>query len=239
LDIIHKKLLTTLEGPKEKATKLNDIKPSNKVGSPGRPVVSSAFQTSRTPSPRLSPAPNARGDNSRLLNSKGDNSDRQASPTGAVVSSDPFIGESSNNNFSPRMSPRVVSPRRGQDISLNLRNVSQARDHKSKSFRERPTPRQGWAEVKSSPRQPVQRGRAQVVTNSGLDRFKSRFHEAKKEHKQYPLSLVGSDQKQAYFDSDQFDSDYDSKQSSARSILAPKSPDRYNAYPRKNVQFDI
>ncbi|XP_045157939.1 spermatogenesis-associated protein 1-like isoform X4 [Mercenaria mercenaria] len=30
LDIIHKKLLTTLEGPKEKATKLNDIKPSNK-----------------------------------------------------------------------------------------------------------------------------------------------------------------------------------------------------------------
>ncbi|XP_060568786.1 uncharacterized protein LOC132727355 isoform X2 [Ruditapes philippinarum] len=239
LDIIHKKLLTTLEGPKEKATKLNDIKPSNKVGSPGRPVVSSAFQTSRTPSPRLSPTPKARGDNSRLLNSKGDNSDRQASPTGAVVSSDPFIGESSNNNFSPRMSPRVVSPRRGQDISLNLRNVSLARDPKSQSFRERPTPRQGWAEVNSSPRQPVQRGRAQVVTNSGLDRFKSRFHQAKKEHKQYPLSLVGSDQKQAYFDSDQFDSDYDSKQSSARSILAPKSPDRYNAYPRKNVQFDI
>ncbi|XP_045157946.1 spermatogenesis-associated protein 1-like isoform X11 [Mercenaria mercenaria] len=31
LDIIHKKLLTTLEGPKEKATKLNDIKPSNKL----------------------------------------------------------------------------------------------------------------------------------------------------------------------------------------------------------------
>ena len=34
LDIIHKKLLTTLEGPKEKATKLQEIKPaSNKVGS--------------------------------------------------------------------------------------------------------------------------------------------------------------------------------------------------------------
>ena len=33
LDIIHKKLLTTLEGPKEKATKLQEIKPSsNKVG---------------------------------------------------------------------------------------------------------------------------------------------------------------------------------------------------------------
>ncbi|XP_052774896.1 spermatogenesis-associated protein 1-like isoform X2 [Mya arenaria] len=30
LDIIHKRLLTTLEGPKEKATKLNDIKPGSK-----------------------------------------------------------------------------------------------------------------------------------------------------------------------------------------------------------------
>ncbi|XP_060554014.1 spermatogenesis-associated protein 1-like isoform X2 [Ruditapes philippinarum] len=47
LDIIHKKLLTTLEGPKEKATKLNDIKPSNKVGSPGRPVNNFKIQATR------------------------------------------------------------------------------------------------------------------------------------------------------------------------------------------------
>lgn len=47
LDIIHKKLLTTLEGPREKATKLNDIKPSNKVGSPGRPVNNFKIQATR------------------------------------------------------------------------------------------------------------------------------------------------------------------------------------------------
>ncbi|XP_052273459.1 uncharacterized protein LOC127873620 isoform X3 [Dreissena polymorpha] len=38
LDIIHKRLLATLEGPKEKATKLNDLKSPGKVGSPGRPL---------------------------------------------------------------------------------------------------------------------------------------------------------------------------------------------------------
>lgn len=44
LDIIHKKLLSTLEGPKEKATQLKDIKPSNKVGLTTR-TVSQAYGT--------------------------------------------------------------------------------------------------------------------------------------------------------------------------------------------------
>ncbi|XP_052774899.1 spermatogenesis-associated protein 1-like isoform X5 [Mya arenaria] len=47
LDIIHKRLLTTLEGPKEKATKLNDIKPGSKVGSPSRPLNSFKVQATR------------------------------------------------------------------------------------------------------------------------------------------------------------------------------------------------
>ncbi|KAL4236525.1 spermatogenesis-associated C-terminus [Mactra antiquata] len=47
LDIIHKKLLTTLEGPKEKATKLNELKPANKVGSPGRPLNNFKIQATR------------------------------------------------------------------------------------------------------------------------------------------------------------------------------------------------
>lgn len=236
MDIIHKKLLTTLEGPKEKATKLNDIKPSNKVGSPGRPVVSLAFQNSRTPSPQLSPAPNARGDNSRLHDMKEGYSSRQASPTREIVSPEFFNGKS---NDSPRMSPRATSPKRSQSNYPNLRNNPNLRGSNSQNFHERPAVRQGWTEVKNSPRQSVHKGRAQVVTNSGLDRFKSRFHQAKKEQRQYPINLVGSDQKQAYFDSDQFDSDYDSKNSSARSILATKNLDQYTGSTRKNVQFDV
>lgn len=225
-----------MEGPREKATKLNDIKPSNKVGSPGRPLVSSDINSSRTPSPVASPARNTRAVDSKLFDNKGYSSPRQASPTREIAS--PDLDSLRTKYNSPRMSLRVDSPTRGRSNSPNVRNFSTTQVRKSESFREKPTPRQGWTEVSSSPRKSTYRGGRPVMTSNELDKFSLHFIKAKKEHQQYPVGLVGSDRKQEYFESEQFDSDYDSKQSSARSILATKSPDRFDGTPRKNVQFN-
>lgn len=236
LDIIHKKLLTTLEGPKEKATKLTDMKPTNKVGSPLRPLVSSDFQIyrSRTSSPATSLAPSSRGDNSGMSDSKESYSIRQYSPIREIAS--PYINESRSIYHLPKMSPRVDSPGRDRHINPNLRTVASPRGRRLQNFRGIPSQGQGWTEALPSPRQPVRRRAPPILSGRELANFSNKFRKAKKERQQYPVDLVGSTRKQAYLDGDQFDSDYDSKQSSERSILINVTG--RNKYPRKNVQFD-
>lgn len=223
LDIIHKKLLSTLEGPKEKATKLNELKPSNKVGSPGRPLVSSDFQHSHTHtlSPATSPAPGDRGDNSYDMNeTRGGYSNRENSPSRANAS--PVMDSSSKG---------VVSPVRTRSLSP-LRIVSPKTERKAYSFREKPNPDHGY----NSPRRSFQRHLPPIMSKRSLENFQNSYLQAKMERKQYPVTLVGRDQKQAYLENELFDSDYDSSQSSSQSYLTGRSH-RHGSH-RRNVQFD-
>ena len=120
LDIIHKKLLTTLEGPREKATKLQDFKPpSNKVGL----TTGTVSQDYGTTSPHWAPH-------------------QSRSPAPLTVSS-PRRGNSSRLELSP-IRRSSLSPTRRRDISpgkkikipyvLTSRNLEKVQKQKAQSF---------------------------------------------------------------------------------------------------------
>lgn len=198
-----------------------------------RPLVSSDFQISRSCTP--SPAPSSRGDNSGMSDSKGSYSIRQYSPIREIGS--PYINESRSMYHLSKMSPRVDSPRRERHIYPNLRTMASPRNRRLQNFSGIPSQGQGWTEALPSPKQPIRRRAPPILSGRELDNFNNKFRQAKMDRQQYPVDLVGSTRKQSYFDNDQFDSDYDSKPSSERSILTNVTS-RNNKYPRKNVQFD-
>lgn len=229
LDIIHKKLLSTLEGPKEKATKLNDIKPSGKVGSPGRPLVSPSFQTSRS----LSPSPPS----SPVLG-RGHNTERQQWSDEEVTSPvdknakwpiRPFPVRDLDRDRSP--SPPANYGRHLSPIAKPLKLRLEGQNNKSSPRYEDHDNLSPKTQAQSSPRflKPPK------MTTNQLNQFQNEYLKRKNERRQYPIALIGSDQKAEYLENDQFDSDYGSNQSSSRSNLGQINGSLTD---RKFVKFD-
>lgn len=183
LDIIHKKLLTTLEGPKEKATKLQDIKPSNKVGlAPGtvsqdNSVPSQQWVPHQAHSPVLAPSP-------ILVNT--------GSPKGVRA---------------PRLSSN--SPTRRRDQSPE-KNGSQSPSRKTKI--------------------------PYLLTSRDLEKVNKETR--KQRTTQYPVTLIGTSEKQRLLESQLF---YDSELSSPEPLTrSPYNSGTSRGYesPRKSVQFE-
>jgi len=248
LDIIHKRLLTTLEGPKEKATKLNDIKPSSKVGSPPKPLVSSEFQTARSRTPSLSTLHSQppfddtsqnrnRGypSNDESENSFGD--DQFKDNDGTSENKGIFLTQLSPREFDTPVPKREPSPSKAtQTMPLNepFDQSFDGRPGQGSPILENPPIHEIPDQGQTSPRRSWRN--SQKLTQRGLNEFSQEYMRHKKGRRQYPVDLIGSDNKQAYFENETFDSDYDSHQSSARSSLGFNNTGRFNS--RKNVQFN-
>jgi len=219
-----------LEGPKEKATKLNDLKPSSKVGSPGRPLVSPSLQTSRSQTPSQS--------GSQLLD-RGNDSD-------GVIWQESEITSPVNKNDRGRPWQRKPSPDRNRSYSPSPKRGQNTNYINSTST----SPRRSNAQnVNSSPRyqenkRNTQKPQAQTsprtlkplkMSANQLHQFQSEYMKKKQERRQYPVALIGSERKAELIENDQFDSDYDSNQSSSRSNIDFNNPGSLSR--RKNVKF--
>lgn len=224
LDIIHKKLLATLEGPKEKATKLNDLKPSSKVGSPGRPLVSPSFQTSRSQSPMPMNSPIQDREYESERQTWQDSDITSPGDSGSPVQRQPYPAMNRSNSPTGRILQNMPAHYNNNSYRSNAPNV-----YLSPRYQESRT---SGAMSNNSPRT----FKPPKMTGNQLNQFQSEYMKKKQEkRKQYPVALIGSDQKALYFENEQFDLDYDSPQSSERSNVVLNNSGSLSS--KKNVKF--
>lgn len=191
------------------------------MGSPGRHLVSPSFQTSRSRSPSLLSSPYGRGNYS----------ENQVSPDRFIPS--PFEKRESfdSNPLSvgdtPHSSPvqkRRIQFTKPDDVPrLNLKNeipysVQRYVDHNASMTKPQSIPRNS---------------KPQKMTENQLNNFREEYVRKKSQRRQYPVSLIGSDKKANFIENEQFDSDYESHQSSMRNSM----PDRKNVQFNKNINY--